>query len=127
MDENCVWGGVTGRGRSLGPALLGRGDRWSCPHTPHPPPADSSSPGFHPFPNPCPCCSGKKLIAQAWVYGKWIRDSFLSCWEFCSEFLPWLPPVTGALGKTRSFSDLIPLLKVETTRPGPQTSGRHDV
>lgn len=35
--------------------------------------------------------SGKKLIAQAWVYGKWIRDSFLSCWEFCSEFLPGSP------------------------------------
>ena len=125
MDENCVWGGGDGEGPFPGPGIAG--PRRQVELSPPPPPADSSSPGFHPFPNPRPCCSGKKLIAQAWVYGKWIRDSFLSCWEFCSEFLPWLPPVTGALGKTRSFSDLIPLLKVETTRPGPQTSGRHDV
>lgn len=71
MAEN-YGGEVKGRGRSLGPALPGRSDGWSCLHTPHPPPADSSSPGFHPFPNPRPLLQWKEAHSSG--LGVWKMD-----------------------------------------------------
>ena len=78
MDEN-YGGEVRGRSRSLGSSIAGRRQVELSPHPPTHLPQTDPPLGAIPSPTLAPCCSGKRLIAQAWVYGKWIRDSFLSC------------------------------------------------
>lgn len=78
MDENHGGGGE-GEGPFPGSSIAGQRQVELSPHPPTHLPQTDPPLGAIPSPTLAPCCSGKKLIAQAWVYGKWIRDSFLSC------------------------------------------------